>query len=166
MHDNSIVVKTKMTQQDFISASIALKYSRISTKIITGMAVLILGYVTYLSVAYPDMIYFPEFILPVAFIIIPFILTYFSARINYNTSKRLSENIEYIFSDDYFSIKGESFNSQSSWDKVYKVSQTKNWILVWHNRFIANLIPKKDLQETDINTLKTILDFHQVKNNL
>ena len=166
MPDNSIVIKTKMTQQDFIGANIALAYRRISTKIITAIGVLLLGYIIYLSILYPGATDTYEFIVPIGLILLPVILSYLTARLNYNTSKRSSENIEYIFSDDFFSIKGESFNSQLSWDKIYKVSQTKNWILIWHNRLAATPIPKKDLLRSDIDTLKTILDFHGVKNNL
>ena len=166
MPDNTLIIKTKMTQQDFIGASFALRYRRISTKIITGVAVLYLGYNIYLSVIYPDAAYATLFIAPLIIILIPLILSYLSAIVTYKTSKRLAEDIEYTFSDDYFSIKGESFNSQYSWDKIYKVSQTKSWILIWQNSLIATPIPKRDLQESDIRTLKTMLDFHQVKNNL
>ena len=166
MPDNSITIKTKLTQQDFIGASIALTYKRISTKIITGIGVLFLGYIIYSSILYSGIADTYVFILPIIMMLLPVILSYLTARLNYSTNKRSSENIEYTFSDDFFFIRGESFNSQLSLGKIYKVSQTRNWILIWQNRLIATPIPKRDLLESDIRTLKTLLDFHGVKNNL
>lgn len=63
-------------------------------------------------------------------------------------------------------MKGESFNSQLSWDKIYKVTKTKNWLLIWQNRQIANPIPIEDIGEEQISDLKKILDRHNVKNNM
>jgi len=63
-------------------------------------------------------------------------------------------------------MTGESFHSQLTWDKVYKVTETKNWILIWQNRQIANAIPKRDVWDGQIEDLKKILTAHKIKNNL
>jgi hypothetical protein len=94
------------------------------------------------------------------------LVTYVSAVRNFTANSRVSETIEYHFDNEYLSIKGESFNSQLSWDKTYKVTQTKNWILIWQNKQVGNLIPKGDITEEQIGELKEILDNHKVKNNL
>lgn len=94
------------------------------------------------------------------------LLTYFGAKRNFTANKRISETIEYHFDNDYLSMKGESFNSQLTWDKIYKVTQTKNWLLIWQNSQIANPIPKRDIWEGQISDLKEILDKYKVKNNL
>ena len=94
------------------------------------------------------------------------LMTYYAARKNYRTNKRISETIEYQFDKDSLIIKGESFNSQLTWDKFYKVTQTKNWILIWQNRQVANPIPKRDIWEGQLADLKLILNEHKVKNNL
>ncbi|QEC69155.1 hypothetical protein FRZ67_18225 [Panacibacter ginsenosidivorans] len=54
------------------------------------------------------------------------LLTYFTSRKNYTTNNRISEPIEYTIENSGLSIKGESFTSTLTWDKLYKVSKTKN----------------------------------------
>ena len=93
-------------------------------------------------------------------------LTYFGAKKNYKTNQRITENIEYQFGEDNLIVKGESFNSQLTWNKIYKVTQTKNLVLIWQNRQVANAIPKRDIWEGQIEELKIILDRHKIKNNL
>jgi len=53
-----------------------------------------------------------------------------------------------------------------SWDKFYKVTKTKNWLLIWQNNSSANIIPRKDIWESQIEELKELLQKHRVKNNL
>lgn len=77
----------------------------------------------------------------------------------------MSETIEYGFSNDGFDIKGETFSSQSSWNTVYEVSQTKNWIFVWQSQQVANVIPRQSMWEGDVAELRDILNINKVKNN-
>lgn len=74
--------------------------------------------------------------------------------------------MEYHFEDDQLTVKGESFSSQYTWEKVYKVTETKKWIFIWQSRQIANLIKKRDIADVQISILKEILDRNKVKNNL
>ncbi|MEI9957623.1 MAG: YcxB family protein [Ferruginibacter sp.] len=109
---------------------------------------------------------YSQVIVPIVMLSVTPLLTYFTAKKNYNSNQRISEAIEYQFEKDNLIIKGESFNSQLSWDKIYKVTQTKNWILIWQNSQIANPILKRDIWEGEIESLKVILNGHGVKNNL
>ena len=94
------------------------------------------------------------------------LMTYFNAKKNYSSNKRISEEIEYRFEENYLDIHGESFNSQYTWDKIYKITQTQNWVLIWHNRQVANPIPKRDIWKGELADLKDIVVKHRVKNNL
>ena len=109
---------------------------------------------------------FSQIITPLIILTVMPLFTYFTAKKNYAANQRISETIEYQFDKDNLLMKGESFNSQLTWDKVYKVTQTKNWILIWQNRQIANPIPKRDVWEEQIENLKKVLQEHKVKNNL
>ncbi|MBC7828738.1 MAG: YcxB family protein [Chitinophagaceae bacterium] len=78
----------------------------------------------------------------------------------------MGEAIEYHFDNDYLLMKGQSFNFELSWNKVYKVTKTKNWILIWQNNQIATPIPRRDIDEELITHLRGTLNGHKVKNNL
>lgn len=118
-----------------------------------------------LAVYRPPASFSPAFISLFFLVLLP-LTTYISAKRNFTASKRISEPIEYFFDKDDFSVTGESFNSRVTWDKVYKVTETKNWILIWQNRQVATPAPKWGIVEGQVSDLKQILDNHKVKNNL
>ena len=160
-----MLTKSKLTEQDFIHANFVLQYSKTSIKILTGLICFFL-LITILTVIFLPEVSFSQLIVPLAMLMVIPLMTYFNARRKFTADSRISEAIEYNFDSDYLSMKGESFNSQQTWDKVYKVKQKKNWILIWQNKKIANPIPKRDMWEGQISDLKEILDKHKVKNNL
>lgn len=160
-----MLIKSKLNEQDFINVNFVLLYSKISAKIFTLLISFFL-IITFITVIFIPKVAFTQIILPLAMLMAMPLITYFGAKRNFAANARISEAIEYQFNNNYLSMKGESFNSQLSWDKIYKVTQTKNWILIWQNRQIANPINKRDVWEGDIDSLKEILEKHKVKNNL
>ena len=159
-----MIIKTKMTEKDFINVNFVFLYSKIAMKLFTGV-ISIFFILSILTVAFTKAAY-STVITPIVLLAAMPLMTYYAARKNYRTNKRISETIEYQFDKDSLIIKGESFNSQLTWDKFYKVTQTKNWILIWQNRQVANPIPKRDIWEGQLADLKLILNEHKVKNNL
>ena len=109
----------------------------------------------------PGFIVFPAIFL----VLLPFFV-FLQAKRNFKTNRRLSEQIEYSFTDDNLIITGESFNGTMTWDKIFKVTKTKRWILIWQSSNSANIIPLKDVWDGDINYLKEILDKRGVSNNI
>jgi hypothetical protein len=164
-----MIIESKLSEKDFINLSFVLSYGTISMRIITGLFFLLFLF------GLISVIFFPvspvnsggeQVLLYAAFLFIRPIMTYFTAKKNYKANQRSSELIVYNFDTDYLSIKGESFNSEFSWDKINKVTQTKNWVFIWQTKAFANAIPKHDIWEEQIDELKEILKKHQVKNNL
>ena len=93
-------------------------------------------------------------------------ITAYMAKRNYQNNQRITETITYNFLEDCLEISGESFTSKLSWDKFYKVTETKNWILIWQSSRMANVLPKRDVWEGEQQQLKELLMRHKVKNNL
>ena len=161
-----MIIKTKLTEKDLINVNFILLYSKLSVKIFTGIGILMLFVATVSFFSQSRHSSLTTIIAPV-FILIGFpLLTYFGSKRSFTTNKRISETIEYQFGKDLLFIKGESFTAQLTWDKIYKVSKTKNWILIWQNKQVANVISRRDIWEGDITELKEILQTHKVKNNL
>ena len=158
-------IKTKLTETDFINVSFVLLYDKLSTKILTGIGVLLLVF-NVSAMIYEKQSSLSQLLSPAILLVFLPLVTYFTAKRNYAANKRISENIEYIFGEESLDIKGESFNTQLTWDKIYKVTQSTNWILIWHTSQSANPLPKRDVWDEQRELLKNILDSHKVKNKL
>ncbi|HMG83111.1 MAG TPA: YcxB family protein [Ferruginibacter sp.] len=161
-----MIIESKLSERDFIKATFVLLYSRLFIKITTALFSFFLISGIIAAIFYPTYSTIQELFFLLLILFVRPVLTYITAKRNYNGSGRSGELIIYTFNADYLSIKGESFNSEFSWDKIYKVSQTKNWVFIWQNKTFANAIPKHDIWEEQIDELKAILETHHVKNNL
>lgn len=160
-----MLIKSKLTKQDFVKLNFYLLYGKISMKLFTIMTVL-LFLITITISLFSKNDFSLTIVLFIAFLLFMPLMTYIGAVINFNPNNRASETIEYHFTNEYLSIKGESFNSQLSWEKINKVTQSKNWILIWQNKLVGNPIVKRNISQEQIKELKEILDNVKVKNNL
>lgn len=95
------------------------------------------------------------------------IQVYFTAKRNYKSNGRINETINYDFDSENIQLTGESFNSKLTWDKVYSVTENKDWILIWQNRQVANVVPKRDFKDGELKTFKDFVKSHSgLKNKL
>lgn len=161
-----MIIKTKLSEKDLINVNFLLLYSKLSIKIFTGIIIVLLALSIVPSLSQSDHSSSTGIITPIVMLIGFPLFQYFASKRLYNSNKRISETIEYQFGQDLLFIKGESFSAEFTWDKIFKVSKTKNWILIWQNKQVANVIPRRDIWEGDITKLKEILQTHHVKNNL
>lgn len=160
-----MIIKTRLTEKDFIRAFFTIIYNKPIIKVFIGIAVFYTAILT-IQLAGGAGKALPDFFVPV-FVLIAFpCIFYFTAKKNYASNKRISEPVEYRFDKDLLVIKGESFTAELTWDKIHKVSQTKKLLLIWQTPQLVNIIPKRDIWEGDILALKEILNHHRVKNNL
>ncbi len=160
-----MTVTVKLSQSDFLKANLAVLSKRPLFLLIMCCMLFIVGSNSVMAIGRGKSA-LPE-LLPALIVVIIFgSLMYFGIRRSYTGNKRAGETIAYSFADENLVIQGESFRSELSWDKVYKVSTSKNWLLVWQNRQIANAIPKASIPEGGLTVIKNVLDKNGVKNNL
>lgn len=100
---------------------------------------------------------YPQLIIGFLMAIVLPISIYFQAQKNYKGNKRLAENVKYIFNQDTVQIEGESFNSTLSWNKMHKVVEIKNWILIYENPQIAMFISKSSFTAEQLKEFKSLL---------
>lgn len=53
----------------------------------------------------------------------------------------------YEFTSEKIKITGETFNSELDWGKTYEIKELKDWILIYQNRQVANVLPKESFGE-------------------
>jgi hypothetical protein len=164
-----MMIRTRLTEKDFVKVTFAISFSKPMIRvvfIIMGICLIlaIVSAIAPMTIVGDFSIFrliFPLFVL----VSLPAI-TYFAAKKNYLSNKRMQELVEYKFEKNYLIIQGESFDSQMTWDKIYKVSQTKKWIFIWQSKQSANVIRTSDISVGEKNELKQILNAHHVKNNI
>ncbi|NMA73369.1 MAG: YcxB family protein [Bacteroidales bacterium] len=159
-----IKVTTKLQFNDYLKASYYLMYRTFSMKFLSflGIACLILSLIQYEE---EESFNFLAFIFGIVIIIIPVSL-YFISKKTYHTT-RIHETMTFEIDAEVVKVKGESFDSTFTWDKIDKVSETKSWIFLWQTRYSTHIIAKKDFSGYDLTLLKNIVDSHkEVKNKM
>ncbi|MDI9365093.1 MAG: YcxB family protein [Flavobacterium sp.] len=91
---------------------------------------------------------------------------YLKSYSQFTSNKKLQEMICYTFGENSIKITGETFESTFSTKTIYKVTSTKNWLLVMLNADNFYAISKGNINEDDMFTLKTIFSMNGVKNSI
>jgi len=150
-----INVTTKLTVDDYIKVNYHMVYRKWAIKGMVGFGIffVLLSLFTLVS---GD---FSWFLLIFGLFLTVGLRTqvYFAAKRTYKTDGRISENLEYLFDNKEITITGESFNSRLTWDKIYSVTENKDWVLIWINRQIANVVPKRDFKNGELQAFKAIV---------
>jgi uncharacterized membrane protein YkvI len=160
-----MTITTKLSAKDYTNASLAILWQKLSTKIVVVLFSLVVLLNLFVAAASNESRITEQLPLLIIFLIFSLVI-YYSIKRAYSNNKRVSETITYHFKEDTYTIKGESFTSELTWNKVQKVTITKNWLLLWQTRSTANAIPRRDIDNEILNKMKTILAKHKVKNNL
>ena len=164
---DNIKVTTKLTFEDFRKVNFYFLYRKTGTKV-----ALVIGTIIMLIVGFnyatetPFFNSFPAipFALGLVMTVFPPYSVFRTARKIYDSNKMINEKIEYEFDKDQISISGESFHSKISWGKLHELSTTKSWFLIWQTKQVANVIPRRDISDNQIETIKGLVkDIRQLK---
>lgn len=161
-------IETKLDFKMYLNLMYTLTYRKLSMILVT-----IVGLVMFLESIpffFGSKILFdvpPYFQLVFGFSIIaiwPFSI-YRSGKKNFYSNGKLQEKTIYEFTDEGIKQIGETFNSDMDWTKVYNILELKDWILIYHNRQIANLIPKESFGD-NLQDFKNLVISKGVKSKL
>ncbi|MGV8826727.1 MAG: YcxB family protein [Breznakibacter sp.] len=158
---------TKMEFKDYVKLMYLLTYRRRGMIFTNIMGLFFLVFSVMYFIGFIEISEFPW--LPVVFpIVVLFVVPisiYYSAKKNYNTHARLQEKITYEIDSELIKIYGESFNSEMTWEKTYKVLELNDWFLFYQNKLVANIIPKKFIGDKRYE-LREIVRNQKVKSKL
>ncbi len=165
------IIKTKLSEKEFIKINFLLLYKNKSLKIFMIILLFMSIIPMFLLLTNDPLnselkISFKPNLFLILFVILFNSFFYYTAKKRFLGNSIASETIEYQFDEVNFYSKGESFSSQFSWSKIYKVENLKNWILIYHSEVQMNIINKKDISEKNYQLLKDIAFKNNVTNNL
>jgi uncharacterized membrane protein YhdT len=99
-------------------------------------------------------------------IVLPFSII-MNTRKDLKANKFISQNIEYKFTETFFSIHGETFNMENSWTDLHKIVELKNWFILYTSKSQALFIPKDRFVEiSKIETFRTFLKTLNIEKKL
>ena len=93
------------------------------------------------------------------------IFNYLRAKRNFKSNKQSHEKIEYDFTEDRVIVQGETFHSEMGWNEVYKITELRNWVLIYQGIYSMNAI-KKDSFGNQIDEFRKLVRTKGVKAKL
>jgi hypothetical protein len=152
-------LKAKVTIRQYLKLLFSLAYSKPVMIFLICFALLLVLWITLFHLGIlnlPEPVIYQYITLFLIAVIQPTVILTTIIR-NYYSSNHLRETLDIDLSDDKIKIKGESFYMEILWTKIYKLSEKKNWFLIYQNNLSAILIPKKDLTSHQIKQIQEIL---------
>jgi len=152
-------LKAKVTIRQYLKLLFSLAYSKPVMIFLICFALLLVLWITLFHLDIlnlPEPVIYQYITLLLIAVIQPTVILTTIIR-NYYSSNHLRETLDIDLSDDKIKIKGESFYMEILWTKIYKLSEKKNWFLIYQNNLSAILIPKKDLSTNQIKQIQEIL---------
>ncbi len=139
---------SKLDFKEYLKANYLINYSRPFMVIMTILGVILtlmglfnLGFHGNLT----DKQLWFQLVLGLYFVFfIPSIL-YFKSKKNFNGPGRLTERMFWAIDPEWITVKGESFETKMTWDKMIKVIENKDVFLVYQSKLMAHIVSKKEM---------------------
>lgn len=94
------------------------------------------------------------------------IRSYFRLKNAFYSNKKIQEEITYTFTDENIQTKGETFEGDFAWNTVYKIKETKDWLLIYQSKTTMNMVSKKYFSDSQISELRNMIKKSNVKAKL
>jgi len=85
------------------------------------------------------------------------LIVYYQTRQVYKSNKLFHEKIIYSIDNHSVKITGETFNSELKWVHFNKIKETKNFFMLYHDKVVANLLDKKNMNTEDITKFRLFI---------
>lgn len=159
-----MTVKTHITLKDFLNFNIKNSLPRII--IFSLIILLFLGLNLYNTENDTQNILQSASIWFAAVFVFIIIRSYFRLKNAFYSNKKIQEEIVYTFTDEKVQTKGETFEGDFAWNTVYKIKETKEWLLIYQSKTTMNMVPKKYFSQSEIIELRKIIGKNNVKAKL
>lgn len=159
-----MTVKTHITFKDFLNFNIKNSFPRI---IIFSLIILAIFGLNFSNAEYNTKEIFKSASIWFAAVFVFIIIrSYFRLKNAFYSNKKIQEEIVYTFTDEKVQTKGETFDGDFTWNTVYKIKETKDWLLIYQSKTTMNMVPKKYFSQSEIIELRNIIEKNNVKAKL
>ena len=154
-----IKIKTKLSFKAYVRLLYGLIYKKPIMIVIVcvgfAMLVWILGY-RFDLLPLPKPTIYQYITLGLITIVQPLVI-YSTIWNNYYSANHLREALEIEFTPLEIKIHGESFYTELTWEKTFKVEELNNWFLIYQNNLSAVIVQKKFFSESQLKDFKKLL---------
>ncbi|HZL09911.1 MAG TPA: YcxB family protein [Prolixibacteraceae bacterium] len=163
---NDIKIDCKLSFKRYVKLCYYISYQNVITILLTiiGLVMLVLSILSFSGITYFNQP--PTFQLMFGLILCYVIPAgiYGTARKRFKSNSRINELITYVFTNELIHINGESFKTEMTWNKLYKIKELNNWILIYITKDSATPILKDSFNELQLKRFKDIVrDLKTVK---
>jgi hypothetical protein len=163
---NKVTIETRLTLPDFIKVNYILLFQKMSTKILWMVVLLMIVLPAFLAVNKGIPYNWLQSLIGIGLAGFYLLSTWLTAKKNFNSIPAISEPLTYEFTNERLTCTGTSSSSQTTWNNIYRVSETKDCLVIWKSRQVINLLPKRDIQAPQRMAIREMLQRNKVNNNL
>lgn len=139
---------SKLDFKEYLRANYSINYSRPFMIILTvfGVILILIG---LFNLAYSgnmmDRHLWFQLVFGIYFVFFIPIIIYFKSKKNFTSPGRLAERMFWTIDPEWITVKGESFETKMTWDKMVKVIENKNVFLIYQSKLMAHIVSKKEM---------------------
>jgi hypothetical protein len=167
-----IRINTSITLKEYLKLLLKLTYRKPVMILILTVDVIVITWIILSALKFrgvPKVTFFQYSTAMLITIVQPFVICSTIIK-NYRSSSHLHESSIIEITNELVKIKGDSFYTELSWLKTYKVEELNKWFLIYQNNLSAILICKDSFRNEDIDFkefLRNIpgLNLHLKKGN-
>ena len=79
---------------------------------------------------------------------------------------KLKEDIKIHITKEYYEEIGQTFSIKYSWSEIFKITERKDWFLIFIEKNKTKIILKADLKDNQYNELKALFNSLPIKKRL
>jgi len=154
-----ITIITSITFREYAKLLFTLTYKKPTMILIVCIGLIMTGWIGgYWSglLPVPEPLIYQYITLSLIAVVQPAFI-YSIIRKNYLSSNHLRELLEIIFTEKLIIVKGNSFLTELTWEKTFKVVELTNWFLIYQNNLSAIIIPKRVFAINECDQFKGLL---------
>lgn len=84
-------------------------------------------------------------------------LIYFKCRSNFNATNRFTERMAWTVDHEWINIKGDTFESKMTWDKIHRVLETKEVFLIYQSKLLAHILSKREMSQGQVQGFRSVV---------
>lgn len=153
-------ITTQLNYESYAALMVQLFYKKglVIATVVIGVIFILLGILALLFLYDKGPILYMLILVGVGLwlVILPYITVRIKSKRDFSSNQMLQQQMMYEFLEDKIMLTGETFSSEMEWSKLYKVVETKEWILLYQSKSMANLIPKETIGD-NLTQLKTLI---------
>lgn len=155
-----MTIETKISLKEYVRLLLTVTYRRPLLILLLLFALLVLSWIVIYRQHLVDDVPEPgfyQYTTLVLILIIQPLVVFYTIVTNYQSSGHLKEKLKIQFTAEEIMITGETFYTELTWTKLYKITEMSKWFMIYQNNLSAIIIPKRSLQGNQEHELREML---------